>query len=575
MGVQQIIAHRGSSSDRPECTLASVEQAIVAGATAVEVDVRLTKDGHLVILHDTTLDRTTNGSGPLKEKTLAEVRRLDAGSWFDPKYKDQRVPTLQESLVACRRRIDILLDLKEQGEPFAKQVAALVKAHGDPRRTVVGVRSVQQARLFRKLLPKARQLGLIPTPNDIEAFASAGVKTIRLWPRWLTDKSLVGRVRKAGAGLHLNGTTGHAEEVTALLMQRPSSMSSDNPARLVATLAKLQSERDGKSDVVHVIWTGETPNKLACDTTLRKMPDGSWVMIMLGGGDREPLPANRIYLTRSQDQGKTWSKMKPLDFGVKAKDANRALVPTELMVHKARCTIFFATHDGRFGDWKTWMSHSDDSCRTWGPLIAAPGKLADRTFIRNTVVSLDGRLMLPFQHYVDAPGPRNPRNGVMISQDGGQTWSVHGSIRLTDNDNYRGWAEPNIVELAGGTVAMIIRADRLGGVLYRADSTDGGKTWSKAYKTDIPNPGSKATLYGLGGDTVAILHNPNPKQRNPLSVWVSFDGMQTWPYRRDLVTWQGRLNYPDGFISDDGGFLHFAFDDNRHRAVMVSSKLPP
>jgi predicted neuraminidase len=115
----------------------------------------------------------------------------------------------------------------------------------------------------------------------------------------------------------------------------------------------------------------------------------------------------------------------------------------------------------------------------------------------------------------------------------------------------------------------------LGGVLYRAHSRDGGKTWSKAYKTDIPNPGSKATLYGLGGDNVALLHNPNPTKRNPLSIWVSFDGMKTWPYRRDLVTWAGSLNYPDGFVSKDGQFLHFAFDDNRHRAVHVKVKLPP
>jgi len=244
-------------------------------------------------------------------------------------------------------------------------------------------------------------------------------------------------------------------------------------------------------------------------------------------------------------------------------------------VHGGRCTIFFATHDGHFGAWKTWMSHSADSCRTWGPLVPAPGKLADRTFIRNMIVTRDGRLVLPFQHYVAGPGPRNPRNGDIISDDQGKSWSVHGWIRLSTDDGYRGWAEPNIVELADGTLSMLIRADRLGGVLYRADSRDGGKTWSKAYKTGIPNPGSKATLYGLGEDTVAILHNPNPKQRNPLSLSVSFDGMRSWPYRRDLVTSPGRLNYPDGFVDRQQGFLHFAFDDNRHRAVYVRAKLPP
>jgi glycerophosphoryl diester phosphodiesterase len=576
MGVEQVIAHRGSSLDRPENTLASMQRAIEAGATAVEIDVRTTSDGHLVILHDATLDRTTDGSGPVRDKTLVEVRQLDAGSWFDPAYAGEGVPTLKDVLVLCRDKVDVLLDLKERGEEYARAITAEVKAHGNPKRTIVGVRSVEQAQEFRRMLPQSRQLGFIPRPDAIEAFAEAGVETIRLWPRWLDgDPTLAERVRKTGARLHLNGKTGEPEETLPLLEFKPVSLITDDPARLIQTLAELQSKQDGGEDVVRVIWSGESPNRLACDTTLREMPDGSWVMVMLGGGDREPLPANRIFITRSEDRGKSWSEMEPLDFGVKANDPDRALVPTELMVHEDRCTIFFATHDGRFGDWTTWMAHSDDSCRTWGPLIPAPGKLAERTFLRNTIVTRDGRLMVPFQHYVDQPGPLNPRNGVMISDDGGQSWSVHGSIRLTDDDNYRGWAESNVVELADGTISMLIRADRLGGVLYRSDSRDGGHTWSEAYRTDIPNPGSKATLYGLGDDTVALLHNPNPKERNPLSLWISFDGMRTWPYRRDLVTWPGRLNYPDGFVSRDGRFLHFAFDDNRHRAIYVGAKLPP
>jgi hypothetical protein len=127
---------------------------------------------------------------------------------------------------------------------------------------------------------------------------------------------------------------------------------------------------------------------------------------------------------------------------------------------------------------------------------------------------------------------------------------------------------------------IVIRADGLGGVLYYAESKDGGKTWPEfAVKSDIPNPGSKATLYPLGGDTVALLHNPKPKGRHPLALWISFDGMKSWPYQRVLVEHSsdgpGRtLNYPDGFVSKDRQWLHFAYDDNRHRAVHYSAKLP-
>jgi hypothetical protein len=345
--------------------------------------------------------------------------------------------------------------------------------------------------------------------------------------------------------------------------------------------------------LVRIIFDGQPPDSLACDTTLRELPDGSWVMVMLGGGHTEPLPTNRIYLTRSTDLGLTWTSMQPLDLGIERQGSTAALVPSELMVHNGRCTLFVSTHDGTFGDWQAWMTHSDDLCRTWSPLVLAPGKLRHRTFIRNHIVTRDGRLLLPFQHYmrVQYPpveisqgrlfsAPTDPRNGVLMSEDDGQTWTLHGAIRLTSDDDYHGWAENNIVELADGRIAMVIRADRLGCVLYYAESTDGGRTWPDfARKTDIPNPGSKATLYGLGGDTVALLHNPNSQHRRPLALWISYDGLKTWPYRRVLVPEscdgpQGWLNYPDGFVSADRRYLHFAFDDARHRAVYSRAELP-
>lgn len=344
---------------------------------------------------------------------------------------------------------------------------------------------------------------------------------------------------------------------------------------------RQQMEKDALRDRTAIIFDGKSPNKLACDTTLRLMPDRSWVMVMLGGGDKEPDPRNQVFLTRSHDEGNTWDRVRPLDFGFPRKGDTKAMVPSELMVHEGECTLFFATHDGRFGGWREWIVTSQDSCRTWSEPVPAPGRLHQRTFIRNHIVTRDGRILLPFQHYLNGPGPINPRNGILMSSDGGKAWTEHGNIRLSSNDNYRGWAENNIVELSDGRIAMMIRADGLGGVLYYAESPDGGRTWPAfARKTSVPNPGSKATLYPLGGDTVALLHNPNPRHRSPLALWISFDGMQSWPYQRVLVAEssdgpRGRLNYPDGFVSSDKRWLHFAFDDNRHRAVYVGARLPP
>ncbi|MFP6618809.1 MAG: glycerophosphodiester phosphodiesterase family protein [Pirellulaceae bacterium] len=237
--VTQIVAHRGAATTHPENTLAAFGEAIRVGATATECDVRTSKDGKLFLLHDATLDRTSNGKGIATQLPLADLKQLDAGTWFNPRYRQQRIPSLAEALSLCRGKIDVLLDLKEQGQGYAKQVADEVRRFGDPRKTIVGVRSVEQARLFRRLLPEARQLGLIPNPESIDSFAKAGVEMIRLWPRWLDDKTLVPRVRKAHVKLHLNGTTGESDEVQKLLPYGPDSISADDPDQLIRTLKKI------------------------------------------------------------------------------------------------------------------------------------------------------------------------------------------------------------------------------------------------------------------------------------------------------------------------------------------------
>jgi glycerophosphoryl diester phosphodiesterase len=238
--ISQIIAHRGASAERPECTLASLRRAIETGATAVEVDVRTSQDGKLFLLHDTTLDRTTDGKGPANALTLAQLQKLDAGSWFDSAYRGESIPSLIEAAKAARGKIDLLLDLKEQGDVYDRRVVQVINTHGDPAMTIVGVRSVAQARRFRELLPEARQLALIPSVESIETFAKAGVETIRLWPRWLAeDDAPVKRVRATGRKLHLNGTLGELGETMALLRFGPDSLSSDHPARQRKSLARI------------------------------------------------------------------------------------------------------------------------------------------------------------------------------------------------------------------------------------------------------------------------------------------------------------------------------------------------
>jgi glycerophosphoryl diester phosphodiesterase len=111
-----IIAHRGNSDERPENTLASFQSALEVGATMIELDVQLTRDDHIVVIHDPSVDRTTDGSGAVRELTLAEVRQLSAGypERFGDAYAGERIPTLAEALAFLKGRGRIMLELKTE-----------------------------------------------------------------------------------------------------------------------------------------------------------------------------------------------------------------------------------------------------------------------------------------------------------------------------------------------------------------------------------------------------------------------------------------------------------------------------
>ena len=111
------IAHRGASAEAPENTVAAFDEAIRLGARAVEMDVRLCKDGIPVILHDPTVDTTTNGTGAVADLTRLDLLRFDAGSWKHPRFAGTRIPLLTEALQAVSDDAIAVLELKEAIDP--------------------------------------------------------------------------------------------------------------------------------------------------------------------------------------------------------------------------------------------------------------------------------------------------------------------------------------------------------------------------------------------------------------------------------------------------------------------------
>lgn len=168
----KVIAHRGDSCCSPENSLTAIRRALDRGASMIEVDLRWSKDKVAVLMHDEELDRTTSGTGPVNEKRLKELKKLDAGSWFSPEFKGERIPTLTEALKEAKGRGILILDVKGMKMGSAIR-SALKKADVGPDAIYVWQNKFDEALDdFQKHLPQVGILwGGIPKRLDGASFA--------------------------------------------------------------------------------------------------------------------------------------------------------------------------------------------------------------------------------------------------------------------------------------------------------------------------------------------------------------------------------------------------------------------
>jgi glycerophosphoryl diester phosphodiesterase len=134
-----LIAHRGASGHAPENTLAAFRKAVALGASFIETDLQLTRDSRLVAMHDATVNRTTNGQGAVHDLTLADLRKLDAGSWFGSEFAGERIPTLEEILEFAKKNdVVFYLELKPGGSWGGEHaLVGALRESGEIARTVV------------------------------------------------------------------------------------------------------------------------------------------------------------------------------------------------------------------------------------------------------------------------------------------------------------------------------------------------------------------------------------------------------------------------------------------------------
>ncbi len=225
----KVVGHRGASGLLPENTLAAFSRAIDLGVDAVECDVRLTADGRLIVMHDETVDRTTDGAGAVAEMDLAATRKLDAGGGQPP-------PTFDELLDVVAGRCELYCELKGEGTP-APAVEA-VTARGMAADTMFVSFSFDRLAEARRLLPGARIGPIVSRPTDERLdrllamrpeMASVDFKNVSL--------ALAEKVHDAGAALGV-WTPNHPPQMRAMLALGADIITTDRPDLLLELLAR-------------------------------------------------------------------------------------------------------------------------------------------------------------------------------------------------------------------------------------------------------------------------------------------------------------------------------------------------
>lgn len=225
-----VVGHRGAAGLMPENTIKGFRHAIELGVDYVECDVHLSRDRQLMVIHDTTVDRTTNGHGAIRDLTAARIRSFDAG-------QGEQVPTLDEVLETVRHEVHLLIELKGIGVERAAVEA--VKAHGMVDEVTFSSFALERLAAVRAMGPEYRVRAILPNPTDFELARAAELKAVGIDIRY-TNVCLAAIEAAHALGMDvLAWNPDHWHEQQAMIALGVDGVSSNRPDILLEGLGRL------------------------------------------------------------------------------------------------------------------------------------------------------------------------------------------------------------------------------------------------------------------------------------------------------------------------------------------------
>jgi glycerophosphoryl diester phosphodiesterase len=230
------IAHRGSSGTHPENTISAFLAAAQEGADMCELDVQSTRDGAVVVIHDETVDRTTDGRGAVADLALEEIQRLDAGIKFGESFRGQRIPTLDEVMKAVRGKLGLNIEIKEGA--VERQVCRLMRSYGALTTSMVSSFEWKALEKVSAIDPEIR-VGLLAEKNrEALIAAAAAMRAYAVNPRFdMADAAFCGKAHARGLKV-LVWTVDAPEAMRILIAAGVDGIMTNYPARLRDVLAR-------------------------------------------------------------------------------------------------------------------------------------------------------------------------------------------------------------------------------------------------------------------------------------------------------------------------------------------------
>lgn len=244
--IPAVFAHRGASAHAPENTLAAFQLAITQNSDGIELDVTLTADGQVVVIHDTSIERTTTGKGKVKSMDLSTLRQFDAGSWFGPGFVGERIPTLNEVLDLVGDKVITNIEIKPNSSQFdqtTKKVASIVAQHSLKNKVIFSSFNPRALAQIHQQLPSV-PIGILLRPGKLGALSKlifdGWVSYRSIHPHYSTvTPKMIQRARDKGHRV-IAYTVNHPEEIRRLYAMGIDGIFTDDPELALKIRAEMR-----------------------------------------------------------------------------------------------------------------------------------------------------------------------------------------------------------------------------------------------------------------------------------------------------------------------------------------------